>query len=1406
MNVNDISEILKLEKEIKNSENKNKKDDFIKSLNGFNLNMKKKYYKNIFNKVKNDINKLDDKLYYLNNLLNEIIEFNNDKTNNNSSIRIINEIKIDIYKLLIEQFKEYNYDDDYYPETNYELFNEKICNKKEFNQNKYPKFKDIEKKTNKNFEKTNIQKFVKNFISTHTIFNSLFLWHGVGAGKTCAAIGIAENFRDFVLLNGKKILIIGAETLKGNWINEIFNIEKIDFDDEFHMQCTSKTSPYNLNKNPNIKGQFSINRIYKLNDIVYFKGNTYKYILDKSGNKSLPDINNPGVWKKTFDLKKITDIIKTYYEFYGTIKLINVIKREFFYKKNNNFGYDLIKYIKKKFSNRVIIIDEVHNTRRSDESGSINDEEKISSTYLELIARYAENTKLIILTATPMYNKSTEIIWLLNLLLLNDKKAPLDKDLFFDRNDNLINKKLLIEKSRGYISYIKGSDPNIFPQIIYPNNYFIKNKNTITGKPYKSEIILYESKSNEKIDNFLKKIKTKNISNINERQASNILLPDNNNNLQIVPKKKNKLRKLFENMSTSELINFSPKFYNILQSIMSCKGKVFIYSEFISSGILSFCMALERFGFTNYHGDFLETKPKDYFCSKNLKQKSKILDNSFNQAQYLYIDGDTNKDDMNKYISIFNNIDNISGDQIKIIIASRVIEVGVNLKSIREVHVMDPWFNFSKIKQIIGRTTRNYSHHDLKKNERNVTVFLHVLDSKYSKDKYIYNTSFNKHKKISIVERELKKNAIDCCINKYVNQFTEENYPNLLDKTIVNSKNKVIKLNFTDKDNSIECDFMKCDYKCNGEIKKINNKTYNYSFSRDNINKIKIIIKNMFKDNYVLEEKQILKEIKKQTHGSDDKYIYISLDEIVKNNEITYDYFGKKGFIINRKNYYIFQPSIFENRSIPLLYRYLPNESLIKSFNLNWNINNDDINYQKYEKGTISLDLINEYKHKIEILLNYTSFNNITKKFRNKLYDALDPRPSIKEINKYFCFIFIQKIPTLLKIREQLLVNSVERLINKKNDKIDDLIISYYNTENIFTCILRKSDLYPHKFKELNIILKKYDNKNFKKIVLSNSTEFLKLKKQIQSYNSIYGVRFYDSNNIYCRKTIQDINPGTNIWFYNDSLKKMQLDLDNEFLKLKFNLSIYNNHIDNLINTQIKGPPPQFKNLNLNLIYGYYCNSSKGFNLKPNSNSLRIVNNLSYNTLKKQITSKFDKKGNRILSKKTQLKGAECGSGTKANTVKDLLKILQNLANIDNIDIFKKMNISLGKENTNKLKSWMGEFGSNNLPDFSDALDGCLCTDIEILLTHLDYIEMQKSKQFIMTKDIFSIKDIDDSNFPKHINLPISGIVNEFTINSKFKRYVFKIEETYMCSDVREPKPIKRKRGRQRKNIVVMNK
>ena len=252
-----------------------------------------------------------------------------------------------------------------YPNSNDINISDNIKDRFEFD---IPVIKEKNSCDSVDFKLAPYQIFLKNFISNDTPYNSILIYHGTGTGKTCSAVGIAENFRDIYQLPENRIIILSPDKIKQGWYNNIYDPKKMN------DQCTS---------------------------------DTYKNLINDEG-----DID-----------KNRNKLVKKYYEFYGYLEFANRIK--FMYEKyKDKFDY----ICDKKYSNRVLIIDEAHNIR-GDDSESSDDTIK----YLKLLIENTRNLKLILLTATPMYNKANEIVELLTLLYANDKRDYSKiKDVFKD--------------------------------------------------------------------------------------------------------------------------------------------------------------------------------------------------------------------------------------------------------------------------------------------------------------------------------------------------------------------------------------------------------------------------------------------------------------------------------------------------------------------------------------------------------------------------------------------------------------------------------------------------------------------------------------------------------------------------------------------------------------------------------------------------------------------------------------------------------------------------------------------------------------------------------------------------------------------------------------------------------------
>ena len=344
-------------------------------------------------------------------------------------------------------------EDNYYPLLEDINFNYKLQNHPEFYQYKTESdnyiLENMEKLANEKCNENGgyiykkIQMLVSSFLSLHTPYNGLLLYHGVGVGKSCSSVLIGDNFKEYAKKHNKKIIILTKKTVKDGFKKEIF---KFDTDKVDKNQFTCTSNEYNEYYDDFIKNN---------NDI---------------------------------DEKKIKDftsgIINEYYEIYGYIEFAN--KYDKLIKTNTTYSKDKINNY---FSNCIFIIDEIHNLRdetdgdeedededednKSKTKSKIIDEAKKSRIIIQnIISNLNDPIKLILLSATPMYDKYDEIEFIINLLLSNDKKPLLNKSTinnYIDNNDES-SMNLLLEKTRGYISYIKGNDPHIFPLILYPKN------------------------------------------------------------------------------------------------------------------------------------------------------------------------------------------------------------------------------------------------------------------------------------------------------------------------------------------------------------------------------------------------------------------------------------------------------------------------------------------------------------------------------------------------------------------------------------------------------------------------------------------------------------------------------------------------------------------------------------------------------------------------------------------------------------------------------------------------------------------------------------------------------------------------------------------------------------------------
>ena len=128
---------------------------------------------------------------------------------------------------------------------------------------------------------------------------------------------------------------------------------------------------------------------------------------------------------------------------------------------------------------------------------------------------------------------------------------------------------------------------------------------------------------------------------------------------------------------------------------------------------------------------------------------------------------------------------NLNGSKLKIILGSSSIKEGVSFKGVRQVHIIDPYWNLPRLEQVIGRASRFCSHKDLPVEKRTVKVYIYLSihdDDPETIDQYIYKLSLRKNKLVNEFEKAIKETAIDCDLNFNANINPENKNEYICDK------------------------------------------------------------------------------------------------------------------------------------------------------------------------------------------------------------------------------------------------------------------------------------------------------------------------------------------------------------------------------------------------------------------------------------------------------------------------------------------------------------------------------------------------------------------------------------------------------------------------------------------------
>jgi Helicase conserved C-terminal domain len=987
-------------------------------------------------------------------------------------------------KELLERKELETNPDDYsflYPTLNDPYFNIKIAEKKEFQDTKYDGeiYTDIEKRaeylSRAEFELAPHQAFVRNFLSFQTPYNSLLLYHGLGSGKTCSAIGVCEEMRDYLNQIGKpkKIIIVASPNVQENFRLQLFDERKLKL----------------------VDGLWNIRAC--------------------TGNKLIKEINPMNM--KGFDRKKVISMIQKIingsYKFIGYIGFANWIKSEGNitgeYKNEKDRAAREANALKRIFNDSMIVIDEVHNIRIAEDN-----DKKIVAEQLMRLVQIADNMRLLLLSATPMYNSYKEIVWLLNLMNINDRRGVVEVDEIFDKNGAFLKnergeetgKEMLIRKATGYVSFVRGDNPYTFPFRVYPSdfapehsfNYQFPNGkyaypmgSTVSANRderinilnlYLLEIGNYQAMGYKYImDNIYKKrvsvMTDKGVINdiptidlMGSLNYSVMQLPlealiivypmdnleeviDNKNAtsapISIVPKLSDEpevepvkyepvtvpgknslyinandltgsaglkrvmnfednadfeyndmiLRKYGRIFSKDEIGKYSSKIKNICDCVIQSEGVVLIFSQYIPGGLIPVALALEELGFTRFGENakpFFKTPPTELLDSRTMKPKSAVKREDFIPARYAMITGDVKISPNNSFeLKTITNEENKYGKNVKVVLISKAGSEGLDFKFLRQVHILEPWYNMNRNEQIIGRAVRNGSHIDLPFTKRNVQIYMYATmlenPQEESVDLYVYRGAEFKSIQIGRVSRVLKETAVDCVINHDQTNYSQDAMGIEVEQ-VLSDGTILPKFKVGDAPYSANCDYMEnCDYLCGngGKERKLNitEDSYNESFILMNSDKIIQKIKILMRERFFYKKNELIYYIN-TPKPFPLVQIYAALTTLVENrNEFIVDKYKRTGYLVNIGEYYLFQPSELNNEHSSVFERITPIDYKRASlqFELNPDVLKKKSKQRVYKKKTVEeMEEEGETKTFIKtrhVVRNYELVNDLKKLF-----------------------------------------------------------------------------------------------------------------------------------------------------------------------------------------------------------------------------------------------------------------------------------------------------------------------------------------------------------------------------------------------------------------------------------------
>lgn len=593
------------------------------------------------------------------------------------------------------------------------------------------------------------QKFMGQIMGPSSNFNNMLIFHGLGSGKSCTSIVVGEALKN---ASNQRLLFVVPAPLVDQYYEEIAG----EIRNGKFFSCPSFCLVRNGGR---VERDFYVSQAQ--NSILIARLRQYETEQNNLNNiqeRIDSGDNTPATAKLFRDQENKLKVLKRALDNYQKdlrgkiIRTFEIVTHQTFIESIYKTGKDgqlikgsrLLEDTALFHENGLLIIDEIQ--RLVSEGGIF-----YKKLYNAIKYYFHPKLRIAVMSATPIYDNPYELALTINLLRPR-VPFPINKSDFYkffvgqyngddcvqtsgnktwiSEDSCIINKDLIRYICSGYVSYFKGGNPNAYPykRLITMEHTFSaqhkleyigalrsdvsKDKNfgkKADGLGTYENVLLgnYESESEDKVSGMY----------VTTQQYSNIFLPKIGEIVnKTLAEKKQALQTFKSNLigmkfkTPTEVINyvklFSTKFASIIELTLNSSGPVFIFSNWLTYGVEPLAIILEACGLTQFDK---EDRGNGRYFIWSSETKTKDRDGTL----------------IKKARNTFNSNANSDGSQLKVILGTRSVMEGVSFKNVKQVHIAEPWWNESRIEQILARASRYCSHSSLPVNDQYVDIYRH---------------------------------------------------------------------------------------------------------------------------------------------------------------------------------------------------------------------------------------------------------------------------------------------------------------------------------------------------------------------------------------------------------------------------------------------------------------------------------------------------------------------------------------------------------------------------------------------------------------------------------------------------------------------------------------------------------